>query len=482
MPTLKKKSLSLYFKNRCDRQLLLYLHSDEERARLGMPERQKARPGLGKAAKAGHEYQFKRVNELIDVLGDRVLHGGVDPEEENQHQKVDLRERLESAEPYALIVEGEFEVPASFLRWAGVQELLGDPGTGEKLHNDVRPDLTEVLPAGWSPGGKRVTPQGRVVSIPADDPRLQVRVVDIKLASEPGANYFGEVAYYSVLLASALEAWGLDDRFVVLPQAAIWPGSYDDSAVVRLAREGQALGLPCAADELFTALHKDFEEIDVELFTPRIMRFLREDLPRVLGAGVEEAAWHPNYSCMGCEFYGHGWEDDQGNATWRPDHCKQRAAEGDGRLSRVYGLTRSMALELEHQGVASVKALAALTPRAQPLQRTGALRANAAKLVARAQALCQGEVVPVPGDGLTASMPAYTDLKVWIDLEYDPSTAITGVFGIRAGWMEPREFGAESEVKREQREWGRYGDRLVFLVERKDLDLERDQFLNSCAR
>ncbi|MEW6420221.1 MAG: AAA domain-containing protein [Deinococcota bacterium] len=479
MPTLQKKSLSLFFKNRCDRQLLLYLHTDEERAALSMPERQKARPGLGQAAQAGHEYQAWRVGELQEVLGKRVVHGKVDLNDPNQLQAVDLREVLEHAQPYSVIVEGEFEVPENFLRWAGVQGSLQAAGAGRKLHNDVRPDLTEVLPPGY--GHQQVTPEGRVVALPAGDERLQLRVVDIKLASEPGANYFGEVAYYSVILASALEAWGLHDRFVVLPQAALWPGSYDNSAVVGLAREGAEIGMAFPPEELFEALHKDFEEIDIELFTPRIVRFLREDLPRVLAAGLDEAAWHPSYNCMGCEFYGHDWKDAQGTATSRSDHCKQLAAQGDGRLSRVYGLTRSMALGLESQGVTSVAALAALSPQAPPLQHSGTLRANAAKLVARAQALCQGQVVPVPGDGLTASMPAYADLKIWIDIEYDPSTAITGTFGIRAGWFEPRPPGAECQGERDKREWGRYNDRLIFLVERKDrqdLSLERERFLS----
>ncbi|CAM3927083.1 DEAD/DEAH box helicase [Deinococcus marmoris] len=478
MPTLQKKSLSLYFKNRCDRQLLLYLHTDDERAALGMPERQQARPGLGQAAQAGHEYQAWRVGELVEVLGDRVVHGEADPKNPNQLKATDLRAALEQAQAYSVIVEGEFEVPESFLRWAGVQGSLQAAGKSGKLHNDVRPDLTEVLPSGY--GNQQVTPDGRVVALLPDDGRLQLRVVDIKLASEPGANYFGEVAYYSVILASALEAWGLEGHFVVLPQAALWPGSYDNSEVVGLARKRAETGTAATPEELFKALHKDFEEIDIELFTPRIVRFLREDLPRVLTAGLGGAAWHPSYNCMGCEFYGHDWQDAQGSDTWRSDHCKQLAAQDDGRLSRVYGLTRSMALELESQGVTSVSKLATLSPQAPPLKRSGALRANAAKLVARAQSLNQGQAVPVPGDGLTASMPAYADLKIWIDIEYDPSTAITGAFGIRAGWFEPREPATECVGERGKREWGRYGERLIFLVERKDrqdLSLERERFL-----
>lgn len=74
-----------------------------------------------------------------------------------------------------------------------------------------------------NPYGRGVLPDGQTFSIEATDTRLRLRVIDIKLTSEPGANYFAEVVYYSMTLAAWLIETGNDDRFVVIAAPAVWP-------------------------------------------------------------------------------------------------------------------------------------------------------------------------------------------------------------------------------------------------------------------
>jgi hypothetical protein len=61
--------------------------------------------------------------------------------------------------------------------------------------------------------------------ISARDERCQLRIIDVKLTSEPGPHYFAEFAHYAVALAAWLREHGLDRQYVVSSAPAVWPGS-----------------------------------------------------------------------------------------------------------------------------------------------------------------------------------------------------------------------------------------------------------------
>jgi hypothetical protein len=86
--------------------------------------------------------------------------------------------------------------------------------------------------------------------LPAGDARLQLRVIDIKLSAEPSPAYFAEVAFYSMALAGWLKDEGLSGQFVVVPDAAVWPGTHDASKLVQASRQAQSQAITLSTAQL----------------------------------------------------------------------------------------------------------------------------------------------------------------------------------------------------------------------------------------
>ena len=88
-------------------------------------------------------------------------------------------------------------------------------------------------------------------------------------------------------------------------------------------------------------------------------------------------------------------------------------------------------------------------------------------------------------------MPSWPDLRIFLFLEYDLSTAVTGAFGLRAAWSEP--LPRDSPHTRKQLRWRaaesrrrvvngesvwrreRTGYQEVFIVDQRDPDLRRER-------
>ena len=68
-PRLTKRAISLFFRVGCERQLLLYLYTDDTRSALQMPPRQSGRAGLGLVGRHGLQWQAHKVRELQGAFG-----------------------------------------------------------------------------------------------------------------------------------------------------------------------------------------------------------------------------------------------------------------------------------------------------------------------------------------------------------------------------------------------------------------------------
>lgn len=477
MPKLTKKALSLYLRNGCERQLRFTLYSDAELDARGMPPRQAARPGLGFAALAGDEYQHAKVEELRWAFGVHVKDGGLEAPASFKYRPLELSAALGAAQAHDILVETSFALAGTFERNYRLGELTDHEGA-PVITGEVRPDLVQVLPPGALSFPNVLQADGTITLASEDDARLRLRVLDIKLSSHPGAAYFGEVVFYSLALAAWLHEHGLDDRFVVVPYPGIWPGSYEDSALHRLVTAADASGQPATVAGRMQALESDLQVVDLETFAPSVQRFLTRDLPRVASAEWTQLAWHANFRCLGCEFFGHDWTTRDQQPTHHPLHCAPTAARTQ-HLSRVPGLSRGLAGALRREGVLTVTDLAARSPTSKVFDTNQALRAQRMLLPARAQALLTGTAAFIPLSGMSAVLPVHADLRIFLDLEYDPSTAITGALALRAEWEMPTPFGEPvSPDNRTRRSWGqRFEERLVWTINRKDLTLERDHFL-----
>jgi hypothetical protein len=320
MPSFKKRSLSLYLRNGCERQFILYLYNDIERTAHNMPSRQQ-RSGLGLVGKAGYDWQIEKVDELKDIFGTPRIHenpirGAHGPE------PIQLSAHLAMLQPHHFVIEGAYEADTPTFRSALGMSTLHDFYGDLVDIGDTRPDIIQVLPSMLSGGSPNVEtdpnpyemgvhPNGYLFPLLPDDPRLRLRIIDVKLTSEPGANYFAEVVYYSMTLAAWLIENQADDRFVVVGAPAIWPGKHEASELAKEVDQWRRRGYIPSDYELINAFELDLEIATFDIFAPRIRTLLSEELPDLLSRTWEDLAWHVDYRCKGCEFLSLGKPDGE---------------------------------------------------------------------------------------------------------------------------------------------------------------------------
>ena len=145
-------------------------------------------------------------------------------------------------------------------------------------------------------------------------------------------------------LAAWLTATGRSDCFIVLAEAAIWPGRHDASSFDQLMREdarnrieGRDLG------RYPPAFEQDLETMPPKVVLGRIVRFLRNDLREVLThADWQSLPWHIDNRCLGCDYLGYSWStaDDEEIGVRQASQRVQVAAGAlvlaSGRARRTY--------------------------------------------------------------------------------------------------------------------------------------------------
>jgi DNA replication ATP-dependent helicase Dna2 len=488
MPSLSKKSLSMFLRINCERQFVLSLYSNTElksHEKDGMPPRQTGRAGLGLVGQAGYEWQDEKVNELKTVFGATSVH--VNPiMKGSRPDSLPLDVTLPLVRPYQFVVEARYDADTqTFRRVTGLTHLIDYYGKPVGIQNTL-PDIIQSLPAmaarlrpfregGRNPYEMGVGPDGETFQLDDTDTRLRLRVIDIKNTSEPGAHYFAEVVYYSMTLAAWLVENGLEHRFVVTAAPAVWPGSHEASNLAkRQAEWGKRLHTPTPA-ELADALEEDLEIAPVEVFAPLLRRFFAYRLPEMLTKPWQELVWHVDYRCKGCEFLGYPWRDKDGNPTNKDTHCMP-TAEAAGHLSQIVGLSRGASEHLRSQSVTDVKTLASTGASASVFNEHQGLRAKRGAFPYRAIALKTKAASRIPDSGGDALMPRWPDLHVYTFLDYDLSSAITAAIGLRAFWSEPVPYN--SGLVKTTHQWSaKKGEDEIFLVDSRSLDREREEFL-----
>ncbi len=454
-----------------------------------MPPRQTIRSGLGSAGKAGYEWQDKKVSELKEIFG--AEHVVVSPESKaGRPGKLKLSEELSRLDPFQFIVEAGYVADTVTFR-----EAIGFDGLTDRYGKTldiggVYPDIIQTLPprnSGTLPFetaqpeyNLAILPDGSLSKIDEEDCRLRLRVIDIKLAADPGANYFAEVVYYSMTLSAWLQENGLDDRYLVVATPAVWPGSYDASNLSKQFEIWNRRGHKPTASELSAALEEDIEIAAVDAYVPRLRRLLCEQLPTILSTSWEDLPYHVSFSCQGCEFLGYPWKDKEGNIANDERHCWPTAARCN-HLSRIAGLSSGAARQLSTRGaISDVASLAKADHAGAAFSEHQTLRAKGAIYPYRAKSLNSGIAAVILDSGGDALMPRWPNLRLYIFVDYDLSSAITVAFGLRAFWREPLPFG--SKLKKQVKRWnkgegGIRGSQEVFLVDRRDTIREREEFL-----
>ena len=104
-------------------------------------------------------------------------------------------------------------------------------------------------------------PSGETACLAAEDQRLQLRVIDIKLTTEPSPSAFAEVAYYALVLAGWLVDQHLTGQFVVVADGAIWPGSHEASQLTTFQCQATARGEKPTTEQLIALRFASDEEL-----------------------------------------------------------------------------------------------------------------------------------------------------------------------------------------------------------------------------
>ena len=478
MPQVNKQALSQFIRTNCMRQLALNLYPDTAafdaaRQALGMPYAQSPRPGLRQIQAEGEEWQAEKLDDLTKTFGQASVVGNSVTTKGNkvQFQPIELDQYLPGAAAGSFIVEAEFTVdPRGAFETA--LDIVGNRTHYQLQYARLRPDIIEVA----SPGtfSLRMTPDGLEQRIQTGDQRLQLRIIDIKLTANPSPSYFAEVALYSMALSGWLVDRGLDQNFVVVPDAALWPGSHEASNLRKVYQNAKKQGRQATILQLRKAMQDDLEPVPFEVFVLRVRRFLRFDVPAALSKRWQAHEWHVDNRCSFCEYLGEDRQPSARHPKVAPhhDHCLPMAQRQD-HLSRVAFISPGARMSLAQNNVKRVRDLAHVPATNPMFDSHQALRTTRTVVAGRARSLDNGIADIAALSGTSASMPQWADLRLYLSVDFDIGSAITIAFGLSAFWLEPRPYKSPLGSKRQHKVWRRQSR----IVVNKDLSTERHELL-----
>lgn len=490
----------MFLRTKCERQFVSSLYSKQELIDNNLPLRQESRFGLGLVGGEGYKWQHKKINELILGFGKLNVQYNAAKRDGEQPDKIDLLTALPLVTDPCFIVEAKYqsgnEISKKAIGLENIEDHFGnllDVSNSQldilqimiPLDQEAKPDETSnsTLETANKPYRLGVNPDGTLFQLDGKDKRFRLRVIDIKRNSDPGHNYFAEVVYYSMTLSGWLKFNNLDDKFVVIAAAAIWAGSYEENSLVKTYAEYKEKGLDVPFEAATNALNDSLQLAVFEVYAPRLKRFLSEELPRIITKSWDALDWHVDQRCKGCEMLGYKWTDGEivSKRLCLPD------AKAKDHLSRVYGLTPGSRKFLNKEGVGDVHSLAQLEATNPVFNNHQILRSKRNVFPARAKVLQSAAASIIEYSGSDALMPKYADLKIYIFLDYDLSSAVTSVFGIQANWTEPLPYGSELKKRNEanKKKWtykfneetGTVEEERFFFVDAGDIGREREEFI-----
>ena len=360
----------------------------------------------------------------------------------------------------------------------------------------MRPDILHVISPADAPR-EAISRDGMLVKLDPADGRLGLRIIDVKLGGEPSPSHFAELAYYGMTLAAWLDETGRADRFVVLKDAAIWPGKHEASQLRRVEAEDKAKGILVPdLPRYLEAWENDLEIIPAEVVLGRTRRFLSVDLREVLLEPRWQALpFHVDTSCSGCDYLGYDWkkgsdgrlETDVPAPPPRRKHdrslyCWQDAKTSD-HLSLITGLPRGACGKLREGGASDIRQLAALRPENRIFEGHQRLRAGRSLFQARSDTLSGEGQANIPSRvGTSAVLPRRSDVSVALSIDYDVGSGLTFAIGYKIMTRLPTELvhGDDDETWFKSRRV--YSHPRVMLVDRKALDDERDVLVDTMGR
>lgn len=498
MYALNKRALAQYLRRDCKRRLRLDLYGSEgERDAAGGPPRDVSRPGLALIVEQGRAFERQKFGEMSEIFVGRVRHGAPKRHEAGEEQAfgtLQLADHIDAVSPHTFLIEAQYEVLRPFIDAHHLDPLVSgtEPGiAGTLAFSAVRPDILHVMPSTGEPRAT-ITPAGLVVEVPAEDTRLGLRVIDIKLSGEPSPSHFAELAYYGMTLAAWLEATGRAGRFVVLKNAAVWPGKHEASALRRFEQAQLERGIERPAlPSLLEAWEDDLEAMPAEVVLGRVRRFFEADLREaLLERDWRALPWFVDNRCSGCDYLGYDWRKDTDPGEPETERERRRrevdekkrarscwpVAGRERHLSMITGLTRGACGKLRETSVGDIVELAALPAGSPVFENHQRLRAGRSLFQARSNVLTSSADALIPDKaGTTAVLPSEVDVRVALSVDYDVGSGLTFAIGYRVLLDVPHE---RVPVEGTRRYWFKTRtvrrEPRVMLVEQKSLAAERE--------
>lgn len=475
MPQIRKEAISQFMRTKCQRQLFLNLypftdHFREFREQNNLPNKYQKRPGMNLITEEGDRWQNEKVGDLEESFGNANIfcNKGRNPSGEVKYSPIKLHEILPTCHSGSFIIEGEFDVGSNFIDSMGLSTMVE---SNEISFSKLRPDIIEILPPHFEISSedelKIVNPDGSLEWLSPDDDRKKLRIIEIKLTSEPSISYFSEVTYYSLALSGWLRDKHLEEQYIVVSNAAVWPGSHDASDLVKTRARYLQRAVDAPINELYCALQKDIEIVPFAVFSQNLRNFFLYEISRVLSGNWYDLPWHVDNRCKHCDYLGNSWTTNDTDIC--ANHCIPLAEESD-HLSRIAFLPRGATNALRDEGIESVEDVASLQPDSIEFNGHYQLRATRTVISGRARSLINTEISIPDRFGTSAIMPKFSHLNIYITVNYDLGSAISLAFGIKAFWIEPLPYGSQGHQTH------RYPTR-EFIVGEKSIESERRELI-----
>ena len=247
-------AIARYFFHDCERFLRFHAAGAELQRKEGIPKREFDHSPLVKALlDSGYAWEQAVLERHI---GERVFiatgDGPCHTRRFDWNQTCDL---LRTAKPGSYVYQPTLHLPGVFYDRYGIDPSL-------VTVSDNHPDLIEV--------------------IEGEDGRRRLRVTDLKRGESLQLTHRVQVLLYALELDTILREQRIDDAHVDMETGSVWLGSQPEPTEFLLGD-----------------------------LRPHLEGFLRNDLLRILRAGVGEAHWHVHFRCEWCEFFRYCWSEMQ---------------------------------------------------------------------------------------------------------------------------------------------------------------------------
>lgn len=419
----------MYLRTNCDRELFFSLfksNSQETLEAAGIPVPLSARPNIQLVTEAGVEFEDHEYKMLVDVFSAPTVQSQL--KADGKFDEIDLVGALRVAPTPSFCLQPAIE-PEDF-RSRLLEQSLGLTPT-QVLNfptlQGMRPDIVLVRPnigLLWE-----VAPTGKRRRLPAAHTRTALSVVDVKNTAEGNKSYAAEVVLYSIVLANWLEYKGLQNKYFVSDECFLWTHQEKPALDALLANQAGA-----TTEQKFKVILDTLERVEFSVVAPSVVRFLTQDVLRVLDQaathGWTTIDYHVCGLCSNCDWLGfERWlsSDDKTRLQAHPDwYCKPAAHMSD-HLSQLPQLSKGARQVLEGEGTHNLTSVCVLPATAPVLKEHSFLKRERSYLARRAQAIKTG-VTDTDAEAALAGLAQWIDLQIFIVVNFDAAAGcLTGI-------------------------------------------------------